>query len=90
VTGKRYVVHPKQHSDHRFVSAYYDIDVAKKAVTGGGGGDGGDGDEPDDGDDPGAADPDFYATGGNIDWSDYLDNELYPLPTATGDSQYGG
>ena len=90
VEGKRYIVHPKQNSDHRFVSAFYDIDVAKKVTTGGGGGDGGDADEPDDTD--GSADVDLfvYANAGNIDWSDYLDNELYPLPTATGDSQYGG
>jgi hypothetical protein len=89
VEGKRYVVHPKQNSDHRQVSAYYDVDVSKKVTTGGGGGDGGDGGEPDDTDDT-TVDPDFYATGGNIDWSDYLDNELYPLPVASGDSQYGG
>lgn len=91
VTGTRYIVHPKQNSDHRPVSAFYEVDVSKKVVGGGGGGDGGDGGEPDDTDDPTeTADPDFYATGGNISWADYLDNELYPLPTATGDSQYGG
>ena len=96
VAGTRYIVHPKQNSDHRFVSAFYTVDVSKKVVTGGGGGDGGDGDgggtgaDPTTDDDPGVSDPDFYATGGNIDWSDYLDNELYPLPHASGDSQYGG
>jgi len=84
VEGKRYKVHPRQQSDHRPVSAWYDIEVSKASNgnvgnTGDTGGDGGgDGAEP--------PDVDFYATGGNIDWSDYLNDDLYPLPFAYGDS----
>lgn len=92
VEGTRYVVHPKQNSDHRQISAYYDIDVSKKVVTGGGGGDGGAG-EGEDGADPGppeAFDDGIWFGGGTIDWSDYQDDSIYALPVATGDSQYGG
>ena len=91
VTGTRYVVHPKQNSDHRPISAYYEVDVSKKVTTGGGGGGGGGGGTVTDQDDPDTGfDPYVYASAGNVNWTDYLDNELYPLPVATGDSQYGG
>ena len=83
VEGKRYKVHPKQKSDHRPVSAWFDIEVGQKAVVNLGFI--GTENDPDSAD-PERVDPDFYATGGNIDWSDYLKDDTYPLPYAYGDS----
>lgn len=41
---------------------------------------------------PEPADPDFYATGGNVSWADYADTELFYLEQATDDSKpdHGG
>ena len=80
---RRYKVWPRQNSDHRPLSAWYDIEVAKKPSAA-----------------PGAKPPSpapipvpapvyperDYATGGNVDWSDYTDDELYALPYAVDDS----
>lgn len=100
VKGTRYKVHPKQRSDHSFVSAFYDIDISFKVGVGheqdwdwqnidwNGGWN--DYDQNGTESTPEYVDPDFYATGGNISWADYLDNELYPLPYATGDSDLRG
>lgn len=93
VVGKRYIVHPKQRSDHSFVSAFYDVDVSVATTTGTESTDPGEGvivEEngyltPPSGEE-GYVDPDFYATGGNISWADYLDSDLYPLHFAYGDS----
>lgn len=81
VKAKRYKVHPKQNSDHRFISAWYEI--TQKKSTGGGNSGGG---NAGGGSDNGPKDPDFYATGGNVDWSDYADGSIYDLPQATDDS----
>lgn len=80
VKAARYKVWPRQKSDHRFISTWYEITPAKKPTTGGGGGQAGGGG------DTGPKDPDFYATGGNVDWSDYADGEVYDLPSAVDDS----
>lgn len=82
VVGKRYKVWPQQRSDHRPLSVWYELKRAR-VHTGGGGHDGG-GNPPGTGPDP--AQEDFFATGGNIDWSDYLDGAIYDLPSAIDDS----
>jgi hypothetical protein len=79
------VVHPQRFSDHRALSAWYEVDVTKRATVN----IGNIGTNPEnEGTDPETEriDPDFYATGGNISWDDFLSNELYPLPYAYGDS----
>jgi hypothetical protein len=97
VTGARYVVHPKQRSDHSFVSAWYDVDVSERVVTSGGGSTGGGGGGPvgtisnPSGSEETPEEPkaysDYWLSGsGSIDWSDYLDDDLYELPFAYGDS----
>jgi hypothetical protein len=93
VVGKRYVVHPKQRSDHSFVSAWYDVDVSERVTAAGGGGDGGPvgtiSNPSGDAETPTApkAYSDYWLPGsGVIDWSDYLDDDLYELPYAYGDS----
>lgn len=93
VKAKRYNVHPQRFSDHRAVSGWYDIDVTKKAtvVVGNIGEEnetidrGNNNNNNNNGNDD-YVDPDFYATGGNISFDDFLDNDLYPLPYAYGDS----
>lgn len=87
VKNTRYKVHPKQNSDHRFISGWYEIPNTQGSNHGGGnsgGGGGGGGGNPDPG--TGPTDPDFYATGGNVDFSDYADGEVYDLPQAVDDS----
>lgn len=82
VKAARYKVHPKQNSDHRFVSAWYDITQKKKGLgNGGGGNDGGGG-----GTGVNPHEDDIYATGGNVDLSDYQDNKRYKYQQATDDS----
>lgn len=71
VKGKRYKVYPRGNSDHRAISSWYDVEVRKKTVNN---------------DPPPKEKPPIYATGGDIDWSDYDDNSLYPLPYAVDDS----
>ena len=91
VTAGRYLIHPKQNSDHSFVSGWYDIDVSKKTSTGlptaiGTTGDPIDiiGRELPDGQ---GGDPYPYDyVSGNISWADYLDDDVYALPYAYGDS----
>jgi len=79
----RYKAWPRQNSNHRPISGFYDIDVTKKSGTGGT-------TAPTPSPSPTpptSADPDpLYATGGNVDWSDYTDAELYALPYAVDDS----
>lgn len=76
VKGTRYKIYPKQNSDHSFVSAWYDVTVdAKKKKK----------HDPTPTDTGGTPDP-IYATGGDIDWSDYTDDTIYPLPFAVDDS----
>lgn len=69
VKAKRWKVHPRQHSDHRPISAWYEI---TKSKGGGGGGKG----KP----------PPKFAQAGNVDFSDYADGTVYPLPYAIDDS----
>lgn len=85
VKPARYKSWPMNVSDHRPVSAFYDIDVKVKTTT----------PAPTK---PGPAKPtpsdttgnpkddDPYATGGNISWDDYLDNTIYQYPQAVDDS----
>jgi hypothetical protein len=75
VTGIRYNIWPKQHSDHRPVSAWYDITEARKSSVG---------QTPDP--EPTPSEDPSYVTGGNIDYSDYQGNDIYPMPVATEDS----
>lgn len=85
VVGKRYKVWPEQRSDHRPLSVWYELKRARVSQpSGGGGGHDGSGHPPGTGPDP--AQDDFYATGGNVDWNDYLDGAIYQLPQATDDS----
>lgn len=79
VVGKRYKTHARQNSDHRPVSAWYEVTESKKWTdTGGNGGSTG-------GTHPHTHDP-IYATGGDVDWSDYGDNTRYRYHQATDDS----
>lgn len=87
VKFKRYRAWPYQNSDHRPFSVWYEIETKRKNNMGGnnngnqnGNGTGG-GTPP-----PREEDPDFYETGGNVDFSDYTDDELYNLPYAVDDS----
>lgn len=93
VSFKRYKVHNRGNSDHRPFSVWYEIDVERGADVGGngggsnggnggnGGGNGGNTPNPNP-----TKDDDFYATGGNVDWSDYQDDAVYDLPYAVDDS----
>lgn len=91
VKATRWKVHPRTNSDHRFVSAWYDItDKVKGGVSGGasnggggsgtGGGSNGPGNPQDDEND------ETIVSGGNRDFSDYLDGSVYALPWAIDDS----
>lgn len=87
VKGLRYKVWPKQNSDHRPISAWYEI---KRAKVKGGGHNG-----PGTGGDDGTS-PEPLAQGenaGNRNWEDYLDGAIYNLPQAVDDSddpRHGG
>ncbi len=89
VAAKRYKRWPKQHSDHRFVSAWYEITTKVKANPGGGpgggggSGGGGGGTKPD----PKPVQRDPYAGGNPYDWSDYSDDTRYRFPQAVDDSE---
>lgn len=72
VTGTRGLVHHERNSDHRPISAWYDVVRVK---------------EPGDGTPP-PANPDpthgpHYSTGGNVSWNDYRDNTLYNIDEET-------
>lgn len=71
VKGIRYNIWPKQHSDHRYVSAWYDLTHVQRSGVGGGGT---------------AETPTDFLTGGNRSFADYQDNEIYDMPVATDDS----
>lgn len=93
VKGLRYKLWPKQESDHRAVSAWYEIKRARvKNPSGeGGGGSGGNNGGGSPGPNPGDDDP--FVTGGNRDFSDYFDGTIYDLPQAvddSGDPRHGG
>jgi hypothetical protein len=70
------------------VSVWYGVTQKKKNSVGGGGGGGGTGGDGGGGGggNNGPKDKDFYATGGNVDFSDYLDADVYDLPQAVDDS----
>ena len=76
VKAKRWKVYPKQASDHRPISAWYDVTTKKQ--QGVGGNTGGGKHNPVPGKD--------FPTGGNVDFSDYADGRVYNLPTAIDDS----
>lgn len=89
VTGKRYKAHAKRSSDHRAISAWYEIErtrVAQPSGTNGSGSGSGSGGGTGGGTGPDPVQDDFYATGGNIDWSDYFDGAIFNLPQAVDDS----
>jgi hypothetical protein len=69
----RYETH-KANSDHRPVSAFYDVQIDKYAPQ----------DHPPSGDPDDDDGPVFHA--GNRNWADYRDNDIYNLPEATDDS----
>ena len=81
VKGNRFKVWPMGNSDHRALSVWYDVNFSVTQPTSVGGG----GDETD-AEDAGSGDPDFYATGGNIDYSDYMDDTTYELVRVVEDS----
>ena len=85
IKALRYKVHPKQNSDHRFISVFYEITPAKKGSVGGSGSTGGNSGGAGSGS-GGGGHRDPYVTGGNIDWSDYEDGTVYDLPYAVDDS----
>lgn len=66
VEAKRYKVYFGQNSDHRAISAWYDIEIRDR-------------DQPED---PRKT----YESSGNINWGDYRDSTIYPLPYAVDDS----
>lgn len=79
VKGERYKAWPMGHSDHRAISAWYEIDTAKKPKK--------DDTKPTAGDQSGnQKDDDFYATGGKVSYVDYMDGEIYQLDRAVDDS----
>lgn len=76
VDPKRYKVHPQQGSDHRPISAWYDIDLSTTD---------GDSTTPTSGDTMGSDD---VFSAGNVDWSDYQYDDVYPMPYAIDDSDH--
>lgn len=76
VDGVRYKVWPKRNSDHRPISAYYDIEMTKPVSSGGGGTTGGGGT-------PRPPTPHNYKW---WDYSDYLDNDISHVDYAIDDS----
>jgi len=94
VKNTRYKVWPRQNSDHKFISAWYDITTSQVSVAGGDSSptpaDAGGGGASEGGvtvaTTPEPADPDFYVTGGNISWSEYDDATLFHLEQAVDDS----
>lgn len=76
VKAKRWKVYQKHASDHRPISAWYDVKMVKS--SGVGGNTGGGSHNPVPGKD--------FPTGGNVDFSDYADGRVYNLPTAIDDS----
>lgn len=86
VRATRFKVWDKAFSDHRALSTWYDIDLAVAQPIAIYGASGGDSDVTDG--DTGVVDPDFYATGGNIDYSDYVDDTTYELVRVVEDSDH--
>jgi len=77
VKAKRWKVYPKHASDHRPIAAWYEIQQTRQAGVGGSNTGGGKNDPtPKKG----------FVTGGNVDFSDYRDGSVYPLPYAIDDS----
>jgi hypothetical protein len=80
VDGVRYKVWPKLNSDHRPISAWYDIDMKKPVASTGSGGTSGGGASS--GGTPSTPTKNYQWW----DYSDYDDDVVYDLPTATDDS----
>lgn len=76
VKAKRWKVYQKHASDHRPISAWYEVSHVKKASVGGSTGGGSTNPTPKKG----------FIHGGNVDFSDYADGRIYDLPTAIDDS----
>ena len=74
VKAKRWKVYPKHASDHRPISAWYEITHTQGGNVGGNTGGGK------------ATPKKGFVHGGNVDFSDYADGRIYDLPMAVDDS----